>query len=59
MDSQLARLHKLIVERHNLEEFRTLCFQLDVKYDQLGGETLGAKARELILWLGRRRQLEQ
>jgi hypothetical protein len=35
------------------EELRDLCFDLGVKYDDLGGEGAAAKARELIDYLER------
>jgi tetratricopeptide (TPR) repeat protein len=41
----------------DLEELRTLCFDLDVPYDDLRGEGRQAKARELILYLQRRGRL--
>jgi Effector-associated domain 7 len=44
-----SRLLTQINERFNLEGFRTLCFDLDVDYDNLGGESKEAKIRELIL----------
>lgn len=53
--SQAVRLHWLIRETFDLGELRTLCFDLDVKYDDLGGEGLSAKTRELILFLQRQR----
>lgn len=58
MENPLSRLHRLIVERLTLAEVETLCFDLGVNYDDLPGDTLSTKARELILALGRRRTLE-
>jgi hypothetical protein len=49
----LSRLRQLIVGHYNVEELRTLCFDLGVNYGELGGEGLGAKARELLLYLER------
>jgi hypothetical protein len=40
-----------------MEEIRTLCVDLGVNYDDLGGEGLSAKARELILRLEKRQAL--
>jgi len=59
MSEQLSRLHRFIVEQFDLEELRTLCFELGVRFDDLGGEGLTARARELILHLGRRGQLDR
>jgi len=52
-------LRRILVERFDLEELRTLCFDLSVDYDALGGEGKEARARELIAYLQRRRQLDQ
>ncbi len=51
---QLTRLREAIHRRYNLEEFRTLCADLDVKYDDLPGEGLVAKIRELVSYCERR-----
>jgi hypothetical protein len=59
MNNPLTHLHCLIVERYSLSELQTLCFDLGINYDDLPGEALSDKARELILRMGRRRQLEQ
>jgi len=59
MADQLTSLHRYIIEHYNLEELRTLCFELGVNYDDLGGEGLSAKVRELILKMGRQRELER
>lgn len=58
VDNDLVRLRHFIRDHHNLEEFRTLCFDLGVRYDALGGEGLDAKARELLLHLGRQRRFD-
>jgi tetratricopeptide (TPR) repeat protein len=57
--SGLSVVHRFVVEHYGLEELRTLCFDLGANYDDLPGETLGGKARELILWAGRERQIEK
>jgi hypothetical protein len=59
MSDQLSTLHHFIVEQFDLEELRTLCFELGVRFDDLRGEGLTAKARELLLHLGRRGQLDR
>jgi uncharacterized protein YggL (DUF469 family) len=51
---EATRLHRILRTRLDLEEFRTLCFDLGVRYDALGGETLDGKARELVLRLQQR-----
>lgn len=50
---KLTRLREQILARCNLEEFRTLCADLGVSYDNLGGEGLEARARELVALLER------
>lgn len=52
-------LRQILVEHFDLEEMRTLCFDLDVDFDNLRGEGKGAKARELAAHLDRRGQLGQ
>lgn len=56
-----ARLLRILTDSFNVEELKTLSFQLDVKYDDLPGESLTGKARELIQYLrrhGRGKELE-
>ena len=54
-----SALRRILVERFDLEELRTLCFDLSIDYDALRGEGKEARARELIAYLQRRRQLDQ
>ncbi len=54
-----TRLHRFIITHYDRKEFRTLCFDLDVEYDDLGGEGRSDKARELVRHVERRRQLPQ
>ncbi len=51
---EASRLHQVLITHLNLEELRTLCFDLGVNYDHLAGEELRGKARELVLYLQRR-----
>jgi HEAT repeat protein/energy-coupling factor transporter ATP-binding protein EcfA2 len=44
----LTKLHRLLVDHFDLDELRTLCFDLKVDFDILRGEEKSAKARELI-----------
>ncbi len=53
LSPNLSRLHRLLVDAFDLDELRTLCFDLDVRFDDLGGEGVSAKARELLLRLDR------
>jgi hypothetical protein len=59
MANDLLRLHRFIGQHYDLEELRTLCFDLGIRYDDLGGEGIGAKARELVLLLGRCGRFDQ
>jgi formylglycine-generating enzyme required for sulfatase activity len=51
---QLVRLREILVARFNNDELRTLCFDLGIDYDNLGGEGKAGKARELVAFLERR-----
>ena len=59
MEIGLPGIHHFLVQHYDLDELHTLCFELGVNYDDLAGATLSAKARELILWAGRQRKLDQ
>jgi hypothetical protein len=54
---QLTQLRESLVSHFDLEEFRTLCFDLGVNYDDLRGEGITAKARELVALLDRSGQI--
>ena len=45
---RLIQIRELIHHYFNLEEFRTLCTDLGISYDDLGGEGLHARMRELV-----------
>ena len=57
MNSAPMRLRKLISNHYSLDEFRTLCFDLGVRYDDLGGDSLNGQVRELLLLLARHGRL--
>src|SRR3954471_12257045 len=51
-----VQFRNLLITHFNLEEFKDLCFELSslgVSYEELAGDGLGAKARELILFCER------
>jgi hypothetical protein len=52
-----VRLRQILVERFNTEELRTLCYDLGVAFDELGGTNRAGKARELVAYLERRQRL--
>jgi hypothetical protein len=51
--SYISELHGLVDRYFSLEEVRTLCFDLGIDFDSLGGEGKSARVRELILALAR------
>jgi hypothetical protein len=56
LTSQQVRvgLRKLLETHFNLDGLRNLCFDMGIQYENLpGGDVLGAKARELILYCER------
>ena len=52
-----TQLHQFLVDHFNLDELKTLCLHLKVRYDDLGGEGLTGKARELALYAERHGRL--
>jgi len=52
-------LHHFLTQHYTLDGLRTLCFNLFVDYDNLGGDTKIAKSRELILHLERAGRLAE
>lgn len=59
-DHSLAtKLYQILYNRFNLEEVRTLCFYLNVEFDDLRGEGRAAKIRELVRLMQRWDQLDR
>lgn len=58
MTVQLAKIYNFVREFYSLDELRTLCFELGIEFENLGGRTRNAKSRELILQLGQQRRLD-
>jgi len=52
--NQRNALRTNVAEHFGLEELKTLCFDLGVKFDNLAGESLDAKVAALILWFEER-----
>jgi tetratricopeptide (TPR) repeat protein len=52
-------LHRILSQRFIEDEFRTLCFYLGVSYDNLSGEGLSGKARELLIYCEHREQIPE
>jgi hypothetical protein len=55
MPHMQAQIRDLIQRHFDLEEFRDLCFRLGVSYDDLRGENLPGRIRDLVLRLNRER----
>jgi hypothetical protein len=53
------RLRELVTRHFDIEELRTLCFDLNVDYDALRGEGKEAKVRELVGRLRRERRVAE
>lgn len=51
-------LFNFILDHFNLEELKTLCFELGVHYDDLPGDERRGKTRELILYLERSHKID-
>ena len=56
---QLAQLRDDLVGSFDLEELRTLCFDLGLDYDELRGEVKSARARDLITVMLRQNRLAE
>lgn len=50
---------KQISEEFSIDELDTLMLAINIKPDQIGGNTINERARELVLMTDRRGQLEQ
>ncbi|MCZ7665784.1 MAG: hypothetical protein M5U34_00390 [Chloroflexi bacterium] len=44
----VSLLRRTLMDRFNSDDLRTLCFELRLHYDDLGGENRSGKIRELI-----------
>jgi formylglycine-generating enzyme required for sulfatase activity len=54
-----TQLHQFLVDHFSLDDLKTLCFYLDVEFDDLGGDGRVGKARELVLLARRQSRLER
>jgi HEAT repeat protein len=55
----LSQLRQNLTKYFNEDELRTVCFDMKISYDDLPGEGLTGKARELVAFLQRRNQIAQ
>lgn len=53
----LSQLFKEMTDAFDLEELKSLCFQLDVDFDSLRGEGKESRVRELVQFMGRQNRL--
>lgn len=49
----LNSLRIILVESFNVEELQTLCFEMGIDYENLGGQGKAGKARELVSYVAR------
>ncbi len=56
--SWLAKLRSLLTGCFTLDEFKTLCFDLRVNFENLGGGTKSAKALSLLVYMDQTRRLD-
>lgn len=54
-----VELSKLIRRHYDLGEFKSLCFELQVEYDDLPGETLTNRVEALVEYLERRGRVQE
>lgn len=52
-----ATFHDQMAASFDLDEIRQICFDLDVRFDELPGKTLTDKARDLYLYMEKRGDL--
>lgn len=53
----LLELRQILVEHFNLDDLRDLCFQLNINDEEVPGNTLSGKARELVQYCDRHHRL--
>jgi hypothetical protein len=56
---RLTELLQILTTDFNEDDFRNLCFDLEVDYDVLPGQGKAPKARELVAYFHRRRRMPQ
>lgn len=57
--SEKDKLLLLLQDHFNLDELRTMCFSLNLDYENIAGDTKEAKCRELILRVGKEDRLAE
>ncbi|MBK8903663.1 MAG: tetratricopeptide repeat protein [Anaerolineaceae bacterium] len=54
-----SQLLHLLSQHFNQEELKTLCFELNVDFDNLGGDSKESKVRELVAWCERTNRITE
>ena len=54
MTGQITNLHPKISRHFTLDELSTLCFQLNIDFEELAGETKQKKVQSLLEYIVRR-----
>lgn len=57
--SRAKSLYKLINDSFSLDDLRDMCFEMDVDYESLPGESKRGKARELVQYCRRAGRLDE
>ena len=57
-DKMPIDIYNILKFQLNKEELKELCFEINIDYDNLGGETKSGKIRELLLYLKRNNRLD-
>ena len=55
----LVELRRLLVQQFDINELRTVCFDMNIDYEGLPGDGKGAKVRELLAFLERRGRIHE
>jgi internalin A len=53
------QLQERLMQAYDLSELQQLCFELNIDYENLPGQTKSAKTRELVQFMGRRNRLDE
>ena len=56
---RLTVLKQILIERFNMEELESLCFDIDVDFEVLSGENKEKKVIELVKYVKRRNELDK
>ncbi|MCP4361659.1 MAG: hypothetical protein GY796_26915 [Chloroflexi bacterium] len=54
-----GKLHQVLVENFSEQELRELCFNFDLRYEELSGTSIREKALELLTYFDRRGRIDE